>query len=504
MTMVGASILGGVSYPESVGAYATVSRIDGSTLEGVTQLAPKSAIVAAAKLAKAAFHPYRDLPPERRAQFLELIADKLESNREAIVARAHHESALPLTRLNGELGRTTGQLKMFASIVREGSWADARIDEALPDRQPIPRPDLRSIMRPLGPVAIFGASNFPLAFSTMGGDAASALAAGCPIIVKGHPAHPGTAELVAWAVVEAIEELGLPEGVFSLLFGEGTEFGRALVEHAAIQAVGFTGSRQGGLALLAVANARPVPIPVYAEMSSVNPSVVLPGKLADSAAFASALAGSVTLGVGQFCTNPGLLFVIGDEGYAAFEEALVAALKAIPAGKMLTDGIAEHYVSGCAATAEVAGVRTLIPDFAPGSPTAFVTDAKTFIANPKLAAEVFGPSTLIVRCEDVDEAVVALRDLEGQLTGSIHAAPGDLEAAKKIATALEAKVGRLIFNQFPTGVEVCASMVHGGPYPATSDLRTTSVGARAISRWVRPVCFQGFPEELLPNALKLR
>lgn len=503
MTRMGASIVGGASYPESVGGYSTVSRIDGSTLEGVTQLAPKSAIDAAAKLAVAAFHPYRDLAPERRTQFLELIAEKLEANREAIVDRAHHESALPLPRLNGELGRTTGQLKMFAAIVRDDAWADVRIDEALPDRQPLPRPDLRSMMRPLGPVAIFGASNFPLAFSTMGGDAASALAAGCPIIVKGHPAHPGTAELVAWAVVEAIEELGLPEGVFSLLFGEGTEFGRALVEHPAIQAVGFTGSRQGGLALLAAANARPVPIPVYAEMSSVNPSVVLPGKLADATAFAAALAGSVTLGVGQFCTNPGLIFTVGDEGYAAFEDAFVTALKAIPAGTMLTDGIAEHYVAGCHATARVAGVRALIPDIAPGAPAAFVTDAKTFIANPKLEAEVFGPSTLIVRCADVEEALTAISGVEGQLTGSIHASPTDFESAKLVADALEAKVGRLIFNQFPTGVEVCSSMVHGGPYPATSDSRTTSVGGRAISRWVRPVCFQGFPVELLPNALKL-
>ncbi|HTQ09355.1 MAG TPA: aldehyde dehydrogenase (NADP(+)) [Fimbriimonadaceae bacterium] len=471
------------------------SRTDGQPLEGRFFAASEADVDRAVSLAAEAFRPYRDLPGPVRATFLRAIAEQLEARRETIVPRAMAETALPEARLNGELGRTTGQLRMFASIIEEGSWADMRIDPAQPDRKPAPAPDIRSMLRPLGPVAVFGASNFPLAFSVAGGDTASALAAGCPVVEKAHPAHPGTSELAAEAIVAAANETGMPEGVFSMLFDEGIAVGQKLVKHPGIKAVGFTGSRRGGLALWRLANERPVPIPVYAEMGSINPSVVLPGKL--TAAFAEALFASVTLGVGQFCTNPGLVIAIGPN--AEFLKAFTEKMASAAACPMLTEAIGATYLQG--ANAMAAGATALVTPTAPGAPTAFEVDAAAFLRDPRLQEEVFGPSSLIVTCRDEAEAISVIRSLEGQLTGSIHATEEELRGVGALVAELEDKVGRLIVNQFPTGVEVNSSMVHGGPYPATTDARTTSVGGRAILRWVRPVCYQNFPASLLPKEL---
>ena len=448
----------------------------------------------AASFAAEAFKSFRNSTGAVRAKLLRNIADRLDNAKSEIVARAHHESGLPEARLNGEMGRTTGQLRMFATIAEDENWLDLRVDEALPDRQPLPRPSLKSYLRPIGPVLVFGASNFPLAFSVAGGDTASALAAGCPVIVKSHHAHAGTGELVAQQIVAAIEEEGLPVGVFALVVGEGAVVGQALVAHPVIQGVGFTGSRRGGLALVATAQARPQPIPVYAEMSSINPVVVLPSKLAsDPDGFATGLAGSVTLGVGQFCTNPGLVLVVGEPGAADFESKLTDALAASAVGTMLTDGIGTAYVSGATGLASQEGVETLVRPMAAGGAGLFKTDSSTFIANPELQAEVFGPSTLLVSCPTIETAIEVIESLEGQLTGSIFADPSDLDSIRTVADALEQKVGRIIFNQFPTGVEVCNSMIHGGPFPSTSDPRSTSVGGRAIERWARPVAYQNWP-----------
>jgi len=493
--MRGTSFIGFARGEESGKKFGVRSRTDGEPLEGSFFTASPVDVDRAVAAATSAFRPYRDLPSTRRAVFLRAIAERLEAARETIVPRAMAETALPEARLNGELGRTCGQLRMFAAIIEDGSWADVRVDPAQPDRKPAPAPDIRSILRPLGPVAIFGASNFPLAFSVAGGDTASALAAGCPVVVKAHPAHPGTSEIAAEAIVAAAKETGMPDGVFSMLFDEGIAVGQALVKHAGIKAVGFTGSRRGGLALWRLANEREVPIPVYAEMGSINPSVVLPGKL--TAAFGEGLYMSATMGVGQFCTNPGLVVTIGpaDEFRRAFVEKMAAGSGCA----MLTDAIGANYLQGANVLGE--GARTLVKPTAPGAPTVFEVDAAGFLRDPRLQEEVFGPCSLIVTCKDRAEAIDVVKSLEGQLTGSIHGTDDELATAGDLVAELEDKVGRLIVNQFPTGVEVNSSMVHGGPWPATSDPRTTSVGGRAILRWVRPVCYQNFPSHLLPEAL---
>ena len=489
--LTGKSIIGGMPFGASAGTTTARDRFTGEALSPEVSLATAEAVELATALARDAFASYKNSSGALRAKFLRTIADRLEAIRPEIVARAHQESALPEARLNGELGRTTGQLRMFADIAESESWLDRRVDEALPDRQPLPRPSIISCLRPVGPVVVFGASNFPLAFSVAGGDTASALAAGCPVIVKAHSAHPGTSELVGQQVSAAAEDCGLPVGVFAMIFGAGAEVGSALVSHPVVKAVGFTGSRGGGLALVKLAQARPEPIPVYAEMSSINPIVALPGKL--TAEFATGLHGSVTLGVGQFCTNPGLVFAIDGEGYGAFESKLVELIAATPVCKMLTDGIGSAYLKGASALAGLSGVETLVSVREAGAAGLFRTTAATFQADGRLQDEVFGPATLIVRCADVAEAVACITGLEGQLTASIHAASDEFEDARLVADALEDKVGRLIFNQFPTGVEVCNAMVHGGPYPATSDPRTTSVGGRAIDRWARPIAYQNWP-----------
>lgn len=469
----------------------------------------------ACQLAQAAFDRYRETDPETRAAFLEAIAREIEALGDALIERAMAESGLPRARLEGERGRTCGQLRLFASVVRAGEWQDVRIDPALPERQLLPRLDLRQRHIALGPVAVFGASNFPLAFSVAGGDTASALAAGCPVVVKAHSAHPGTSELVGRAVQRAVTECGLPEGVFSLLFGVGNDIGQALVTHPCIQAVGFTGSRAGGLALIAAVQARPQPIPVYAEMSSINPVFLLPEALRSRAeALAKEFVGSLTLGAGQFCTNPGLVLGVKGADLEVFMEAAAAAVSDSGPQTMLTPGIHAAYDRGITQLAdkarEVARGRNggaLNSPNAPNNPNQcrsalFVAAASDFRSSEILQAEVFGSTSLIVECEDLDELREAAEQLEGQLTATLHLDDADLAVAQTLLPTLERRAGRVLVNGWPTGVEVCHAMVHGGPFPATSDSRSTSVGTAAIQRFLRPVCYQNFPEGLLPGVLR--
>ncbi|GIW86593.1 MAG: 2,5-dioxovalerate dehydrogenase [Isosphaeraceae bacterium] len=480
----------------------------GESLEPVYRVATPEEIDRAVALADRAAGLYRREPAVRRVALLRAIADGIEANRDEIVGRAMRETALTEARLVGELGRTTGQLRLFARVVEEGHWVDARIDHADPERKPVPKPDVRSMLEPLGTVVVFSSSNFPLAFSVAGGDTASALAAGCPVIVKAHQGHLGTSELVGLVVQEAAQRLGFAEGVFSLLFGSGRELGMALVKDPRVKAVGFTGSRSGGRALMDAAAARPVPIPVYAEMGSVNPVFVLPGAVAARGeVIAERLHGSVTLGVGQFCTNPGLVFV--PEGQAG--DRLVARLgelmAATPAGVMLTEDICRAYREGVETVAKLPGVRLVARGPREGAglrggTALFETDAASFLANRALGEEVFGPATLVVRCAGLEAMLESARVLEGQLTASVHGEADDWAGATELVDVLKSKVGRLVFNGLPTGVEVCEAMHHGGPYPATSDGISTSVGTRAIRRFARPVCYQDAPEPLLPEELR--
>jgi 2,5-dioxopentanoate dehydrogenase len=460
--------------------------------------ATASHVADACALAQAAVATFGALHPGERAAFLEKIADAITGIGDVLIETAMAETGLPRARLEGERGRTTGQLRMFATELRDGGWLDVTIDSALPDRAP-PRADLRRIYIALGPVAVFGASNFPLAFSVAGGDTASALAAGCPVVVKGHPAHPGTGELVARAIREAVQSCGLPEGVFSYLPGTSHELGTALVADPRIKAVGFTGSRSGGLALVAIAARRPEPIPVYAEMSSVNPVVLMPAALAARGEIlGTAFATSLTMGAGQFCTNPGIVIAIDGPDLDRFVAAATAALNAAAPSVMLTADIRAAYDAGVAALdANVATTRV-----ASGGGALFATDAASFIADRTLGHEVFGAASVVVRCADIAEMSAVIASLEGQLTATIHLDDADASAAVNILSLLRDKAGRVLANGWPTGVEVCPAMVHGGPFPATSDARTTSVGTLAMARFLRPVCFQDLPDALLPPPLQ--
>jgi 2,5-dioxopentanoate dehydrogenase len=461
----------------------------------------------ACELADAAFDAFRETTLEQRAVFLERIATEILDIGPALIERASQETGLPSARLEGERGRTVGQLRLFAQVVRAGRWLSATIDPALPERSP-PRADLRLRKIPLGPVAVFGASNFPLAFSVAGGDTASALAAGCPVVVKAHSAHLGTSELVGKAVQRAVAACGLPEGVFSMLIGAGRTIGQALVTDPAIKAVGFTGSRAGGLALVMAAAARPEPIPVYAEMSSINPVFMLPGALAQSGeALGRAYIESLTLGAGQFCTNPGMLIAIDSPELDAFLAAATAAVQAKVAATMLTPGIHEAYNSGVARLSKVDGVSLLAQGQTGASacgaqPGLYACSARTFLSTPALEEEIFGPTSLVIRCQDQDEMLRVARHVEGQLTATVHATASDRQLAARLLPTLERKAGRILFNGFPTGVEVSHAMVHGGPFPSTSDSRSTSVGASAIDRFLRPVCYQDVPAELLAPSLQ--
>ncbi len=460
----------------------------------------------AVEAAAESFVPYRRLPADARAAFLDRIAADIETN-DDLVEAAHVETALPTQRLMGERARTASQLRMFATLVREGSWVDARIDRALPQRKPLPRSDIRRVLVPLGPVAVYGASNFPLAFSVAGGDTASAFAAGCPVIVKAHPAHPATSEIAARAIIAAAEASGMPSGVFSLLHSTRNEIARALVEHPHIKAVGFTGSLRAGRALFDAASRRPEPIPVYAEMGSVNPVFVLPGALAErGASIAEGLKDSVTLGVGQFCTNPGLTIGVSDERFAAFVDQLDGLMRGAPPGTMLTQAICRSYEAGVMRLGGIAGVSmtrsSKTAEDSQALPSLLVTDAAVFLRHHEVGEELFGPSTVVVRCNSREELERVARELEGQLTATIHGTPADLDEYASLVSILEHKAGRLIVNAFPTGVEVCPSMQHGGPYPATTDSRSTSVGTAAINRFARPVAYQNFPQSLLPPELQ--
>jgi 2,5-dioxopentanoate dehydrogenase len=454
-----------------------------------------------------AFPEYRRRSAEEIAGLLEAVARGIEALGDELIERAQAETALPFERLKGERARTTGQLSMFAGVVREGSWVEATIDRAEPERKPQPKPDLRRMLIPLGPVAVFGASNFPLAFSVAGGDTASALAAGNTVVVKAHPAHPGTSELVARAVAAALKETAMPAGVFSLVQGQSPLVSLAVVEHPFTKAVGFTGSLRVGRALFDAAARRPEPIPVYAEMGSVNPVFVLPGALREHGAeFAEGLKQSVTLGTGQFCTNPGLVVGVRGEPFEKFLERADELFAAAPPGTMLNAGILRSYTEGVERLRQLtrSGASSTAADASRTQAAAYVfsTDASTFLDRHELGEEVFGPSTLVVACEGVEELRRVAERLEGALTATIHGTPEDLREFAWLVKALEQKAGRLVFNGFPTGVEVCAAMQHGGPYPATTDARSTSVGTAAIKRFARPVCYQNFPQESLPVELR--
>jgi NADP-dependent aldehyde dehydrogenase len=481
---------------------------EGRELEAFAEASAEE-VAAACDLAEKAFTDFRRRDADARAAFLDRIAGEIEALGDALIERANLETALPIGRLTGERARTTGQLRLFAALIREGSWVGARLDRAMPDRQPVPKPDLRRMLRPIGPVAVFSASNFPFAFSVAGGDTASALAAGCPVVVKAHPAHPGTSELVAGAILRAVEAMGMPDGVFSLVHGAGNEVGMALVHHPAIKAVGFTGSLGGGRALFDLAAARPEPIPVYAEMGSTNPVFVLPGALAERGAqIAAGLQGSVTLGVGQFCTNPGLVVGIESEELKAFRGKLGELMAATPSGTMLSPGLLRGYESGVERLRGTAGVDAVLASTeldrtrTEAGAIMFATDARTFLGHSELGAEVFGPETLVVTCSSREEMEEIARGLHGHLTATIQGTPDDLREYAWLVDLLAEKAGRILFNGFPTGVEVCPSMHHGGPYPATTDARSTSVGTAAIERFARPVCYQNFPDEALPVELR--
>lgn len=461
----------------------------------------------AMNLAAASFDEYQSKSSADVAAFLRQISANIVANQEAIVTRAGLETGLPDARLNGETGRTTGQLELFARLIEEGSWVEARIDVGAGTVS-----DLRRMLVPVGPVVVFGASNFPLAFSTAGGDTASALAAKCPVVVKAHPAHPGTSELVAEAVIAAARTCGMPEGVFSMVHGTQPSVGQALVAHPAAAAVGFTGSLRAGRSLFNTAAARQNPIPVFAEMGSVNPVVVFPGAMAaDGEAIAKGLAGSITLGAGQFCTNPGLLLVAeGSNATAAdaFVHATARELDGIPTGTMLTPAIRDAFESGLSSLSNEAGVSCVTSSRTPDARLCeaggalLQVSAQHFVATPSLAHEVFGPSSLAVRCADEQQLLAAVNALDGQLTASVFGTAEDLSRFGSVLTTLQRRVGRLVFNGYPTGVEVCSAMTHGGPYPATTAAGSTSVGSEAIKRFVRPITFQDTPQELLPTELR--
>ena len=486
-----------------------VNSVDASTGENLPysfHQATLEEVDAAAKAAAAAYPAYRSLSAERRAQFLDAIADELDALGDDFVALVCRETALPAARIQGERGRTSGQMRLFAKVLRRGDFYGARIDQALPERQPLPRPDLRQYRIGLGPVAVFGASNFPLAFSTAGGDTASALAAGCPVVFKAHSGHMATAERVADAIIRAAEKTGMPAGVFNMIYGGGV--GEALVKHPAIQAVGFTGSLKGGRALCDMAAARPQPIPVFAEMSSINPVIVLPQALQVRAeSVARDLTASVVQGCGQFCTNPGLVIGIRSPQFTRLHATGGGRDRRSAGANHAQRRDLEQLWPRPAKTPRSSAASSIWPAARKqgnqAQPQLFKADVSLLINGDEvLQEEVFGPTTVFVEVADQAQLSAALNGLHGQLTATIIGEPADFEQFAELTPLLEQKVGRILLNGYPTGVEVCDSMVHGGPYPATSDARGTSVGTLAIDRFLRPVCFQNYPDSLLPDALK--
>ena len=506
MSISGKMLIGGAEKQGTAGAFKGFDPTAGTPLEPDFGGATPEDLDQACALAEAAFDTYRETSLEDRARFLEAIADNLLADGEALVARGMAETGLPRGRLEGERGRTVGQLRLFAGVLRDGGFLDVRIDPAMPERTP-PRSDIRLRHIPLGPVAVFGASNFPLAFSVAGGDTASALAAGCPVIVKAHSAHPGTSEIAGRAIQKAVKSCGLPEGVFSLLFDTGRSISQALVADPRIKAVGLTGSRAAGLAFMKIAQARPEPIPVYAEMSSINPVILLPAALSQRGkAIGAAFTASLTLGAGQFCTNPGLVLALEGPGLEDFVRGASQTVAKAAASVMLSPGIHKAYTEGVAALAANPAVTALARGLEgqglAGQAAFFRTTGDVFLRDHSLRDEVFGASSLLVVCKDVAELNAVIDGLEGQLTAAVHADADDHAAAGKLMPHLERKAGRILFNGFGTGVEVCHAMAHGGPFPSTSDPRMTSVGSLAIARFLRPVSYQDVPASLLPPALR--
>jgi NADP-dependent aldehyde dehydrogenase len=508
MQLYGKHIIAGDFSKEGNNGFYGINPADGNELPVEFHEATHEEVERAVQQAEVAFQHYRKVSAKERAHFLERIGTEIMELGDELIHRCEKETGLPQQRLIGERARTVNQLKMFAELLREGSWVDARIDTAQPDRQPLPKPDIRQMQIALGPVGIFGASNFPLAFSVAGGDTASALAAGCSIVVKAHPSHPGTSEMVGRAITEAAKATHMPKGVFSLLHGQSPFVGMAIVNHPMIKAIGFTGSFKGGKALFDAAAKRDEPIPVYAEMGSVNPVFVLPGALKErQEEISQGLVNSVTLGVGQFCTNPGVVMSMESEESQQFIKKTGTLMDENMPGTMLSEKIAQGYQQQVSKFDTASGVKVVGKSKTSPSPNSssgrvFQTDAATFLQNPELSEEVFGPSTLHVNAASKEELMRLAVNLEGHLTATLQATEADLREYADLVEILERKVGRLIINGYPTGVEVCHSMVHGGPFPATTDSRTTSVGTGAILRFSRPVCYQGFPQFLLPEELK--
>jgi NADP-dependent aldehyde dehydrogenase len=502
---VGHQLIGGARSAAGSVVLRSLDAFTGEPLQRTYLEATKEEVDAAAVAAMTAFPGYRALPASRRAEFLDAIAAEIDALDQDFVAAVCRETALPAARIHGERARTSAQMRLFATVLRRGDFHGARIDLALPKRAPLPRADLRQCRIGVGPVAVFGASNFPLAFSTAGGDTAAALAAGCPVVFKAHPGHMVTAEAVAEAILRAAALTGMPAGVFNMVYGGNV--GAWLVKHPAIQAVGFTGSLRGGRALCDMAAARPQPIPVFAEMSSINPIVLLPGALqVRGVQVADELAASVLLGAGQFCTNPGLVIGVRSPEFQTFLQRLCQTMDTAAPQTMLNAGGLAHYCRGLQALLAHPGVARLAGGEQVGKQARaqiFKADASLLLqGDPLLQEEIFGPATVVVEVADRAELVRALQALRGQLTATLIGEPADLIGAADIVALLQDKVGRLLLNGHPTGVEVCDAMVHGGPYPATSDARGTSVGTLAIDRFLRPVCFQNFPDALLPDALK--
>ena len=503
MNLTGRNIIGFETFSEGTVAIQAINPASGETMPPLYYKATNDELQYAVEKGLKAFQIYRKKSGNEKATFLEDIANEIDNLGDLLIERYMSESGLPQGRAIGERGRTTSQLRLFAQLLRDGSWVNARIDTALPERQPAPRPDLRSIEKPLGVVGIFGASNFPLAFSVAGGDTTSALAAGCCVIFKAHPAHLGTSELVGKAIQKAAAATNMPDGVFSLLFDDAHDIGTALVQHPEIKAIGFTGSFKGGKALFDLAMSRKEPIPVYAEMGSVNPVFVLPDIAQEkSSEIAQQYLGSVVLGVGQFCTNPGMLVIQKNDNFIKTLEHLSTEVQG---GTMLTSGICDNYIKGIEKSkqfATIIGIGKKSSTLNSAEPIIFKTTALELVENPELGEEIFGPTSLVVEADSKEEIIAFAKSLDGHLTATVHGTEKDLKEYEELITILEQKVGRILLNGFPTGVEVSHAMVHGGPFPATTDARSTSVGTMAITRFTRPICYQNFPDELLPDELK--
>ena len=510
MSITGKLFINGEWQTGEAGEYQATDPSTGKLLEPKLTMASSAQVDIALKAAEEAAVTFRQSALATRAEFLNTCADEIMALGDELVERVCAETGYPQGRGIMERGRTCNQLKLFADTILKGDYLDARIDTALPDREPLPRPDIRHLNQAIGPVVVFGASNFPLAFSVAGGDTAAAFAAGCPVLVKGHSSHPGTSELVAQAIAKAVEKCNLPAGVFSLLMGSGREVGAALVKAPAVKAVGFTGSFAGGMALAKISSERDEPIPVFAEMGSINPVVLLPEILKSSAeTIAQGFVGSVNLGTGQFCVNPGLVIALEDENLDTFISAASSALADVQAGVMLNQRICEAYTEGLKEYSGHDGVDIISSGGSAdgkegycGQATLMTTSAAYFLQNTAIHEEVFGPASLIVKCKSKDEILQVISALKGQLTGTIHCTDEELAAFPELWDLLSLRVGRVVVNGFPTGVEVCHAMVHGGPFPASTDSRFTSVGTTAINRFIRPVCYQNFPESVLPDALR--